>query len=70
MSWVGPLVSIFNKSTLFAKSISQSRLMQIVNLFGFSITALRFLYLDVPIFKGRVKACYPNYLLGKLAFSP
>jgi hypothetical protein len=46
------------KSTIFSGGISQSRLNNIANLFGFTIGYFPFNYLGVPIFKGRLKASY------------
>lgn len=45
-----------SKSTIFSASISQARIHQIQQLLNFSIGALPFNYLGVPIFKGKPKA--------------
>jgi len=47
-----------SKSTIFSGGISESRLHNIINLFGFSIGSLPFTYLGAPIFKGRPKPIY------------
>jgi hypothetical protein len=46
------------KSTIFAGSIPSSRLQFIASALGFKIGSLPFLYLGVPIFKGKPKATY------------
>ncbi|PNX83757.1 ribonuclease H, partial [Trifolium pratense] len=47
-----------NKSTIYSGGVTQTRLHNIVNLFGFKVGCLPFTYLGVPIFKGRPKASY------------
>jgi hypothetical protein len=54
------------KSTLFAGSMTASRLNSIANSLGFSIGTLPFLYLGVPIFKGKPKALYFQPLVDKI----
>ncbi|MCI28434.1 RNA-directed DNA polymerase (Reverse transcriptase), partial [Trifolium medium] len=47
-----------SKSTVFAGSISSTRLHSIAVKLGFGIGSLPFLYLGVPIFKGKPKTRY------------
>ncbi|GAU23976.1 hypothetical protein TSUD_327770 [Trifolium subterraneum] len=54
------------KSTIFAGSISQIRLTSIANSLGFCIGTLPFMYLGVPIFKGKPKALYFQPLVDKV----
>ena len=46
------------KSSIHAGGINQQRLNHLANLLGFSIGNLPFIYLGVPIFKGRPKTIY------------
>ncbi|CAJ2662070.1 unnamed protein product [Trifolium pratense] len=46
------------KSTIYSGGISQARLINIVNNIGFNVGSLPFIYLGVPIFKGKPKARY------------
>jgi len=54
------------KSTIFSGGISQARLNNIVNLLGFEIGSLPFIYLGVPIFKGRPKAIHLQPIADKI----
>jgi hypothetical protein len=54
------------KSTIFAGSISQARIINIASSLGFCIGSLPFLYLGVPIFKGKPKAIYFQPLMDKV----
>jgi hypothetical protein len=54
------------KSTIFAGSISQARLTSIANSLGFCIGSLPFIYLGVPIFKGKPKSLYFQPLVDKV----
>ncbi|MCH88157.1 RNA-directed DNA polymerase (Reverse transcriptase), partial [Trifolium medium] len=54
------------KSTIFVGSISNARLQSIANSLGFSIGTLPFIYLGVPIFKGKPKAIYFQPLVDKI----
>lgn len=52
------------KSTIYSNSISQVRLNQIVSLLHFNIGSLPFIYLGIPIFKGKPKICASTSLSG------
>jgi hypothetical protein len=54
------------KSTIFGGSISNDRLIQIAENFGFNIGTLPFIYLGVPIFKGKPKSCYFRPIVDKI----
>lgn len=54
------------KSFIFSGGINHNRLLNIVNFLGFSIGALPFTYLGVPIFKGKPKACYFQSIADKV----
>jgi len=54
------------KSSIYAGSISSSRLNQIANQIGFQIGTLPFTYLGVPIFKGKAKYVYFQPLANKV----
>jgi hypothetical protein len=54
------------KSPLFAGSMTASRLNSIANSLGFSIGTLPFLYLGVPILKGKPKVLYFQPLVDKI----
>jgi hypothetical protein len=54
------------KSTIFAGSMSKTRLQSIVVSLGFNIGTLPFIYLGVPIFKGKPKAIYFQPLVDKI----
>ncbi|CAJ2645555.1 unnamed protein product [Trifolium pratense] len=47
-----------SKSTFYVGSISATRTNRIADMLGFSIGTLPFIYLGVPIFKGKPKACH------------
>ncbi|CAJ2652147.1 unnamed protein product [Trifolium pratense] len=53
----GQIINV-SKSTLYSGGISQVRLAHIANLIGFNIGSLPFIYLGVPIFKGKPKTRY------------
>jgi hypothetical protein len=55
-----------SKSTLFAGSISQARVHQIAIFLGFTIGTLPFVYLGVPIFKGKPKSIYLQPIADKI----
>ncbi|CAJ2663194.1 unnamed protein product [Trifolium pratense] len=59
--YVNPL-----KSTIFAGSMSQSRVNNIAYSLGFSIGLLPFIYLGVPIFKGKAKTCHFAPIFDKI----
>ncbi|CAJ2641500.1 unnamed protein product [Trifolium pratense] len=54
------------KSSIYAGSISQSRLAIIANSLGFQIGSLPFTYLGVPIFKGKPKKCHLQPLADRV----
>lgn len=54
------------KSTIFAGSISQARMENIVELIGFKIGSLPFTYLGVSIFKGKPKARHLQHIADKV----
>jgi len=54
------------KSTIFSGSISNDRLTHIAENFGFNIGTLPFIYLGVPIFKGKPKSCYFQPIVDKI----
>jgi hypothetical protein len=53
----GHIINLY-KSTIFVGSITNARLTQIAENFGFSIRTMPFLYLGVPIFEGKPKSYY------------
>ncbi|CAJ2637186.1 unnamed protein product [Trifolium pratense] len=55
-----------HKSTIFAGSITHTRLTSIASSLGFCIGTLPFMYLGVPIFKGKPKAVYFQPLVDKV----
>ncbi|MCH80179.1 ribonuclease H protein [Trifolium medium] len=55
-----------SKSTIFSGAISPSRLNTIVQLLNFSVGALPFLYLGVPIFKGKPKSSHLQPIADKI----
>lgn len=55
-----------NKSTIFAGSISVSRLNQLINIIGFKHGTLPFTYLGVPIFKGKPKVRHLQPIVDKI----
>lgn len=61
ISFVNPF-----KSHFFYGSMDDSRLHHIFMLLGFTIDALHFSYLGVPIFKGASKTTYFRYLVGRI----
>jgi hypothetical protein len=54
------------KSTIFGGSISQTRLLNIAGKLGFGIGSLPFIYLGVPIFKGKPKARFLKPIVDKV----
>jgi len=54
------------KSSIYAGSITNHRLSQIVNQLGFNMGSLPFSYLGVPIFKGKPKYVYFQPLADKV----
>jgi hypothetical protein len=54
------------KSTIFVGSMTSTRLQSIADSLGFNIGTLPFLYLGVPIFKGKPKASYFQPLVDKI----
>jgi ribonuclease HI len=54
------------KSTIFAGSINQARLHNIADKLGFSIGSTPFVYLGVPIFKGKPKARFLKPFVDKV----
>jgi hypothetical protein len=54
------------KSTIFVGSISHCRLSSIANSIGFSIGRLPFIYLGMPIFKGKPKAFHLQSVVDKI----
>jgi len=54
------------KSTIYGGSISQSRQTTIANSLGFTVGTLPFLYLGVPIFKGKPKTVYFQPVVDKI----
>jgi hypothetical protein len=61
----GQVVNV-SKSTIYSGSISNSRLLHIAQFLGFSIGALPFVYLGVPIFKGSPKVAYFQPMADKI----
>nr|ABD32264.2 RNA-directed DNA polymerase, putative [Medicago truncatula] len=55
-----------NKSTVFAGSISVSKLNQLINIIGFNHGTLPFTYLGVPIFKGKPKVIHLQPIVDKI----
>jgi hypothetical protein len=55
-----------SKSTIYAGSIPQARVLQIALFLGFSIGTLPFIYLGVPIFKGKPKAIFLQHIADKI----
>ncbi|CAJ2645220.1 unnamed protein product [Trifolium pratense] len=55
-----------HKSTIFAGSITHTKLTSIASSLGFCIGTLPFMYLGVPIFKGKPKAVYFQPLVDKV----
>jgi len=53
-------------SNILAGSISHSRLSHITNSLGFKIGVLPFIYLGVPIFKGKPKSFYFQPVVDKI----
>jgi len=54
------------KSTVFYGSISVARIDHIKNLIGFKKGSLPFIYLGVPIFKGKPKICHLQPIVDKI----
>lgn len=54
------------KSTLYVGSMTHARLMNIANTLGFMVGTLPFIYLGVPIFKGKPKAAYFQPVVDKI----
>jgi ribonuclease HI len=54
------------KSTLYAGAMSQTRVHHIAHSLGFSVGTLPFLYLGVPIFKGKPKVCHFLPIIDKI----
>jgi hypothetical protein len=54
------------KSTIFGGSISKTRLLNISGKLGFGIGSLPFIYLGVPIFKGKPKARFLKPIVDKV----
>jgi hypothetical protein len=54
------------KSTIYVGSISYSRLLSIAGKLGFNIGSLPFIYLGVPIFKGKPKAIHLKPIADKV----
>ncbi|XP_058775196.1 uncharacterized protein LOC131649451 [Vicia villosa] len=48
----------FSKSLTYAGGLSQARHTSLANLIGFSLASPPFIYLGVPIFIGKPKACF------------
>jgi hypothetical protein len=55
-----------SKSTIYAGSIPQARVHQIALFLGFTIGSLPFIYLGVPIFKGKPKSIYLQPIADKI----
>ncbi|WJX52536.1 hypothetical protein P8452_38639 [Trifolium repens] len=55
-----------SKSFIYAGAISSQRLHSIPNQLGFSIGVLPFVYLGIPIFKGKPKKCHLQPLADKI----
>ena len=55
-----------NKSTVFAGSISATRMSQLIKIFGFKHGTLPFTYLGVPIFKGKPKVRHLQPIVNKI----
>ncbi|KAK2388531.1 hypothetical protein QL285_062208 [Trifolium repens] len=55
-----------SKSFIYAGALSSQRLHYIANHLGFSIGVLPFVYLGVPIFKGKPKKCHFQPLADKI----
>jgi hypothetical protein len=79
LSNINALLSLFNqyssisgqhinasKSTIYAGSISQARLAHLVQLLGFQVGSLPFIYLGVPIFKGKPKSSHLQPILDRV----
>jgi len=54
------------KSTIFRGSITHARLTHIANSLGFAVGTLPFIYLGVPIFRGKPKAIYFQPVIDKI----
>ncbi|KAK2416760.1 hypothetical protein QL285_039127 [Trifolium repens] len=61
----GQVVSA-SKSVIYSGGITQTRLSHLAEIFGFSIGFLPFLYLGVPIFKGRPKVTHLQPVTDKI----
>ncbi|MCI03301.1 RNA-directed DNA polymerase (Reverse transcriptase), partial [Trifolium medium] len=55
-----------NKSVLFSGAMSQHRTAHFAHLLGFKIGSLPFLYLGVPIFRGKPKVAYLQSFVDKI----
>ncbi|PNY17703.1 ribonuclease H [Trifolium pratense] len=55
-----------NKSTIYSGAIPLARLNIIANFLGFNIGILPFIYLGVPIFKGKPKSCHFQPIADKV----
>jgi len=61
----GQVINV-RKSSIHAGGISQDRLQSIVEMLGFSIGELPFVYLGVPVFKGKPKPIYFQSIMDKV----
>lgn len=57
-----------SKSTIFAGSLSTSKLNHILNITGFSKWSMPLKYLGAPIFKGRVRETHLQYIIDIMIF--
>jgi hypothetical protein len=55
-----------SKSTIFSGGISQARLAQISQFIGFNIGTFPFMYLGIPIFKGKPRVAYLQPVADKI----
>lgn len=61
----GQMLSL-SKSIIFAGKITSTRLNYVMELTGFSKGGIPFIYLRIPIFKGKVKASYFQPIVNRL----
>lgn len=47
-----------SKSRIYARAISQQRFVDLAPLLGYSVGSLPFIYLGIPIFKGKPKSTF------------